>query len=294
MELELSYNTWYLLAQHLHWINNGYDATKLNELIKIIKSENLPFCPTRLYQIEEKLGNPTSIYFNPEELEKLNYFYPCLANLADDLSFFRYCTNLEEVDFSCTDIEDIYYFKYLNNLTHIDLSYTKINSIEALASLPNIEWLNLESCNVVSLLPLQQHKKIMEIVLENVENEDEILNIISNQKTCSASYLVKNNKELYGLTFPRHLVIIDLEEELLKISMISIVTDKHSAFFEIPTELIYDEHFVKAYRELLEAELDKRVRSILKTNYEIVESSKYYTSEEIDFGTEVKIRRIVN
>ncbi len=294
MELELSYNTWYLLAQHLHWVNNGYDATKLNELIKIIKRESLPFCPTQLYQLEEKLGTSASIYFNPEELDKLTYFYPCLANFGGDLSFLRYSTNLEEVDFRGTDIEDIYHFKYLNNLTQIDLSYTKINSIEALASLPNIEWLNLEGSNVVSLLPLQQHKKIKKIVLENVENEDEILNIISNQQICSASYLVKNNKELYGLTFPRYLVIIDLEEKLLKISMVSIVTDKYSAFFEIPTELIYDEHFVKAYRELLEAELDKRVQSILKTNYEIVESSKYYTSEEIDFGTEVIIKKIVN
>lgn len=293
MELELSYNTWYLLAQHLHWVNNGYNAIKINNLIKTIKRENLPFCPTKLYQLEEKLGTPASIYFNPEELEKLTYFYPCLDNLADDLSFFRYCINLEEVDFRCTDIKDIYYFKYLNNLTHIDLSYTNINSIEALVSLHNIEWLNLENCDVASLLPLQEHKKIKKIVLENVEKEDEILNIISNQKTCSASYLVKNNKELYGLTFPRYLVIIDLEEELLKISMISIVTDKHSAFFEIPTELIYNEQFVKAYRELLEAELDKRVKSILKTNYEIIESSKYYTSEEIDFGTEVKIKSIV-
>lgn len=292
MGLELSYNTWFLLAQHLHWINNGYDATKLNELIKIIKRENLPFCPTQLYQLEEKLGTPASIYFNLEELEKLTYFYPSLANFGGDLSFLRYCTNLEEVDFRCTDIEDIYHFKYLNNLTQIDLSYTKINSIEALASLPNIEWLNLESSNVVSLLPLQQHKKIKKIVLENVENEDEILNIISNQQICSASYLVKNNKELYGLTFPRYLVIIDLEEKLLKISMVSIVTDKYSAFFEIPTELIYDEHFVKAYRELLEAELDKRVKAVLKTNYEIIESSKYYTSEEVDFGTEVIIKRV--
>lgn len=290
--MQLSSYTRYLLAQHLHWVNNGYNAIKINDLIKTIKRENLPFCPTKLYQLEEKLGTPASIYFNPEELEKLTYFYPCLANLGDDLSFLKYCKNLEEVDFRCTDIEDIYFFKYLNNLTHIDLSYTKINSIEALASLLNIEWLNLESCNVASLLPLQQHKKIKKIVLEDVENEDEILNIISNQKTCSASYLVKNNKELYGLTFPRYLVIIDLEEELLKINMISIVTDKHSAFFEIPTELIHEEYFVKAYRELLESELDKRVKAILKTNYEIVESSKYYTSEEIDFGTEVKIKRV--
>ena len=178
MELELSYNTWYLLAQHLHWVNNGYNAIKINNLIKTIKRENLPFCPTKLYQLEEKLGTPASIYFNPEELEKLTYFYPCLDNLADDLSFFRYCTNLEEVDFRCTDIKDIYYFKYLNNLTHIDLSYTNINSIEALASLPNIEWLNLENCNLASLLPLQEHKKIKKIVLDNVENEDEILSLI--------------------------------------------------------------------------------------------------------------------
>ena len=290
MELELSYNTWYLLAQHLHWVNNGYDATKLNELIKIIKRESLPFCPTQLYQLEEKLGTSASIYFNPEELDKLTYFYPCLANFDGDLSFLRYCTNLEEVDFRCTDIEDIHHFKYLNNLTQIDLSYTKINSIEALASLPNIEVLNLQNCNTVSLAPLLDHRKIKKIVLDNVEKEEDILNIISTQEVISAEYLVKNTKLLKGLSFPKYLVCINLEKEKLSINMTSIVTDRYSQYCTIPSEMIEDKSFVEAYTELLETELDSRVESILKTNYDIIETFKYYTNEEVEFGLEMKIR----
>jgi hypothetical protein len=58
-------------------LKNGYDEIKLNEVVKIINSENL-FSATRLHQLEEKIGTPENINFELEELEKLTYIYPCL------------------------------------------------------------------------------------------------------------------------------------------------------------------------------------------------------------------------
>jgi putative IMPACT (imprinted ancient) family translation regulator len=74
--------------------------------------------------------------------------------------------------------------------------------------------------------------------------------------------------------------------------MTSIVTDKWSRFCEIPSEMLEDNNFMVAYKELLNTELDKRIDAILKSNYEILEETKRYTEQEIEFEVELKIRKI--
>lgn len=289
--MQLSANTRHLLAQHLHWVNNGYDKIKLNEVVKVINEENL-FSATRLHQIERKIGTQNNIDFELEELEKLTYFYPCLVNFDGNLAFLKYCVNIKELDLACLDLLDIGDLAHLKNLTKINLSSTKINSIDALATLKYIEEINLEYCKTVSLLPLLQHKKLKKIVLDDVENEEHIFEIITNQEVCSIQYLVKNSYVLQGFTFPKYWVFIYLNKDKLNISMTSIVTDKWSRFCEIPSEMLEDNNFMIAYKELLNTELDKRIDAVLKSNYEILEETKRYTEQEIEFEVELKIRKL--
>ncbi len=289
--MQLSTNTRHLLAQHLHWVNNGYDEIKLNEVLKVINEENL-FSATRLHQIERKIGTSTNTDFELEELEKLTYLYPCLINFDANLDFLKYCKNLKEVDFGCLNLEDISNLAYLKNLTNLNLCNNNINNINSLATLQNLEEINLGGCNPFSLKPLLQLKKIRKIVLDDVENENDIFEIISNQEACSIEYLVSNNSVLHSITFPKFWVFIHLNKEKLNISMTSIVTDKWSRFCEIPTALIEDNSFLTAYKELLNTELDKRINAVLKSNYEILEESKRYTEQEIEFEVELKIKML--
>jgi Leucine-rich repeat (LRR) protein len=284
-------NTKNLLAQHLYWINNGYDIIKINEVISAISYED-PFCATTLYQIERKIGKSTITDFELEDLEKLTYFYPCLIKFDGNLDFLKYCKNLKEVDFGCLNLEDISSLAYLKKLTNLNLGSNNVNSIDSLATLENLEEINLGGCNPVSLKPLLQHKKIRKIVLDDIVNEVDIFEIISNQETCSIEYLVNNNSVLHGITFPKFWVFIYLNKEKLNISMTSIVTDKWSRFCEIPTGLIENNSFLTAYKELLNKELDWRVNEVLKSNYEILEESKRYTEQEIEFEVKLKIKRI--
>lgn len=284
-------NTKNLLAQHLHWVNNGYDIIKINEVIDAISYED-PFCATTLFQIERKIGTSTQYDFEFEELEKLTYFYPCLIKFDGNLDFLKYCKNLKEVDFGCLNLEDISDLAYLKDLTNLNLCNNNINNINSLATLENLEEINLGGCNPFSLKPLLQLKKIRKIVLDDVENEDDIFEIISNQEACSIEYLVSNNSVLHGITFPKFWVFIYLNKEKLNISMTSIVTDKWSRFCTIPTGLIEDNSFLTAYKELLNTELDKRIHAILKSNYEILEETKRYTEQEIEFEVKLKIKRI--
>jgi hypothetical protein len=53
--------------------------------------------------------------------------------------------------------------------------------------------------------------------------------------------------------------------------MTSIVTDKLSQFCKIPSEMLDDNSFIDAYKELLNTELDKRIDAVLKSNYKTYE-----------------------
>ena len=289
--MHISSNSKHLLAQHLFWVNNGYDIIKINEVINAISYED-PFCATTLYQIERKLGTSINADFELEELEKLTYFYPCLIKFDGNLDFLKYCVNLIEVDFGCLNLVDISNLAYLKNLTHLNLNSSNINSIGTLFTLESLEEINLGGCNPVSLKPLLQHKKIRKIVLDDIVNEEDVFEIISNQEACSIEYLVSNNSVLQGVTFPKFWVFIYFNKEKLNISMTSIVTDKWSRFCTIPNGLIEDNSFLTAYKELLNIELDKRIHAVLKSNYEILEETKRYTEQEIEFEVELKIRKI--
>ena len=288
--MQLSAITAHLLVQHLYWIDNGYDIIKINEVIDAISFED-PFCATTLYQIEKRLGTAIKTDFELEELERLTYFYPCLVKFDGNLDFLKYCINLKEVDFGCLNLEDISKLEYLKKLTHLNLNSSNINAINSLATLENLEEINLGGCNPVSLKPLLQHKKIRKIVLEDVENEKDVFEIISNQEACSIEYLINNSSALHGITFPKYWVFIYFNKDKLNISMTSIVKDKCSQFCKIPSEMLDDNSFMDAYKELLNTELDKRIDVILKSNYEILEETKRYTEQEIEFEVELRIQR---
>ena len=288
--MQLSETTKHLLSQHLHWIKIGYDPIKLNEVVNTINKENL-FSATRLHQIERKIGSPTNIDFKLEELGKLTYLYPCLINFDGNLNFLKYCVNVEEIDLSCLDLKDISDLVHLKKLINLNLCSNEIDSIDALANMEYLEEIDLTYCKPVSLKPLLKHKKIKNIKLEEIENEADLLEIISNQEECSAEYIVKNNTELNGLTFPKYLVFINLYKDNLNITMSSLMTDKLSKFCKISPELINDRSFYDAYRKLLNYELDKRVSAILKYRYEVLEVTKYHTEEEIEFELQMKIKK---
>ncbi|WP_288984193.1 leucine-rich repeat domain-containing protein [uncultured Flavobacterium sp.] len=288
--MELSESTRHLLAQHLHWGKIGYDPIKLNEVVTIINKENL-LSATRLHQIERKIGSANNIDFKIDELEKLTYLYPCLIKLDGNLNFLKYCINIEEIDLACLDLKDIGDLVYLKKLINLNLCSNDIDSIDALANLKNLEKIDLTYCKPLSLKPLLNHNKIKNIRLEEIENEADLLEIISNQEECSAEYIIKNSTELYGLTFPKYWVFIKLKKETLSISMTSLMTDKWSKFCEIAPELINDKSFYDVYIKFLNIELDKRVTAILKSNFEVLEEIKYLTEEEIEFQVKMKIKK---
>ena len=58
-------------------------------------------------------------------------------------------------------------------------------------------------------------------------NEEEILEIISNQTECNAEYLINNYDKIGGLSFPQYWMFIKLEQESLEIEMHSLEKSKY-------------------------------------------------------------------
>jgi hypothetical protein len=59
--MRLSFYTKHLLAQHLYWVENGYDTVKLNDVIKTVRNQ-VDYGFVRLYQIVEITGKPINYY----------------------------------------------------------------------------------------------------------------------------------------------------------------------------------------------------------------------------------------
>jgi len=289
--MQISFSTNYLLAQHLHWVNNGYDLGKINDVIKAVRNEN-PISCISLSQLESKIGKQNNTVFDKNELKKLTYLFPKFINFDCNLNFLKYCENLEVIDLSSLEIVDISDLSHLKNLTKLNLSSTKIESIEALSNLDKLVELNIQDCIPVSLKPLINHKNLNTILIDDIENEDDILEIISNQQECISVYVIKNNTDLNRFSFPKYWLYVKLDKDNLTVEMKSLMTDKWGSLCEFPSEMLEDVSFMDEYMELLNSELDKRINAILKSNFEILNETKYYNNEEIELGVQLKIKRL--
>lgn len=289
--MQISFSTNNLLAQHLHWVNNGYDLRKINDVIKVIRNEN-PISCISLSQLESKIGKQNNTVFDENELKKITYLFPKFINFDCNLNFLKHCENLEVIDLSSLEIVDISDLSHLKNLTKLNLSSTKIESIEALSNLGKLVELNIQDCIPVSLKPLINHKNLNTILIDDIENEDDILEIISNQQECISVYVIKNNTDLNRFSFPKYWLYVKLDKDNLTVEMKSLMTDKWGSLCEFPSEMLEDVSFMDEYMELLNSELDKRINAILKSNFEILNEQKYYNNEEIELGVQLKIKRL--
>lgn len=289
--MQISFSTNNLLAQHLHWVNNGYDLRKINDVIKVIRNEN-PISCISLSQLESKIGKQNNTVFDENKLKKITYLFPKFINFDCNLNFLKHCENLEVIDLSSLEIVDISDLSHLKNLTKLNLSSTKIESIEALSNLDKLVELNIQDCIPVSLKPLINHKNLNTILIDDIENEDDILEIISNQQECISVYVIKNNTDLNRFSFPKYWLYVKLDKDNLTVEMKSLMTDKWGSLCEFPSEMLEDVSFMDEYMELLNSELDKRINAILKSNFKILNETKYYNNEEIELGVQLKIKRL--
>jgi len=288
MHLSITNKT--LLSQHLHWASKGYDIATLKTITNAVEDEHDdPFVGPTLHQITAITGKPFGTDFELDQLNQLQYLRYKYFNFDKDLSFLRYCTDLEEIDFCCCNIvEDITNLRYLKNLKKLLITNSKINSTEALIDLTELETISLSGCETNSLAPLLHHKKIKQISLGLIGDENEILQIISNQKNCNASYVIKSNFELLGIENIFLYVSIQLKENSLTIEMKAVSNLKNLTHFEKLPEHIKNDKKQNAYFEFANIELEKRILALLNSNFQEITTERFYSRDEISFKTKIE------
>lgn len=289
--MQLSKTNKTLLSQHLHWVSKGYDLKTLKRVTSTINEDD-PFIGIKLHQLTAITGNPTGTDFDIEDLKKLTYLNYEYFDFDENLSFLEYCSNLEEIDFRRNAIENIEDLKFLTKLKHITINVGNIRSLEPLRYLTQLVTIDLSSLGISSLQPLLQHKKIKRISLGMIENEDEILALISNQVSCKALYKVSVKATVLGIKKPVFWVDIDYHESSLSIEISAMVNALGENLCEIALNCIDNDEKLNSYFELVNRELNKRTKGVLNSNFQEIKTERGYSREFVVFTVKSSLQKM--
>lgn len=289
--MQLSKTNKTLLSQHLYWATNGYDRTTLQNATSSINEDD-PFTNIRLQEVTAITGHPTETDFEIEDLKKLTYLNYEYFAFDGNISFLEYCPNIEVIDFGHNTIENIEVLKFLKKLKHITINVEKIRSLEPLRYLTQLETIDLSSLEISSLQPLLQHKKIKHISLGMIENEDEIVALISNQVSCKAYYKVRVNATLLGIENPVFWVDIDYNESSLSIEINAMDDAIGENLCKIAPNCIDNDEKLNSYFELANRELDKRIKGILSSNFQEIKTERGYSREFVFFVIKSSLQKM--
>ncbi|MCB6062374.1 hypothetical protein LVDJXP189_1400010 [Flavobacterium psychrophilum] len=258
-------NTKYIIQNHLYWAENGISKEEIYETCK--KAKNDVFCNPRMYKVQEILNYKLQCkeIFSASDYEKIIFLWAFLSDDEIDLSFLKYCNNLEEINIGCYNETNLDALRNNTKLKTIIANGNKITNLEALYNHTDLEYLNIENNPCVSIKPIAHLKNIKELYLGFIDNEIDVLNILKNNPVCSVHYLIKGAGEtdFENFIFPYYKMIIIQNESKIEIIM-SGIEQAHpdASMIEIPETISENEEFLeKKYKKLFQ-EMTKRLENI--------------------------------
>lgn len=258
-------NTKYIIQNHLHWAENGISKEEIYETCK--KAKNDVFCNPRMYKVQEILDYKlqSKEIFSASDYEKITFLWTQLSDYDIDLSFLKYCINLEEINISCYNETNLESLRYITKLKKIIAHDNKITNIEALYNHTYLECLNIENNPCYSIKPIAHLKKLNELKLGLIDNEIDVLNILKNNPVCSVYYLIKGEGEtdFENFIFPYYRMIIIQNESKIEMILFGIEqAHPESNWIEIPKKLMENEEYVEKKNKKLFQEMSSRLEKI--------------------------------
>ena len=137
--------TKYIILSHLHWIEKGIIKEDISKSYNQIKDNNIFSC-VKMHQIQENMGYKVNYkeVITESDYEKIRFLWLSLSSSKIDLSFVKFCTNLEEINIGCFDEVNLDLLKENTKLKHIIANANNIENINALYAHSNLEVLNIE------------------------------------------------------------------------------------------------------------------------------------------------------
>lgn len=262
----------YIILSHIYWSENEITVEKLNEVATEIKGTDI-FMPVDAQRLNLKLGYKI-LYkeeISIEDYEKIKFLSFNFSNKIIDLSFVKYCSNLEEVDVNCFKLENLEVFRENKLLKKITASNNCILNIEALFEHNNIENLILENNPPLSLTPIAHLKKIKILDIGLIDNESYVLDFVKLNSNCKVNYIINGGPtDFENFIFNYYQIIIERTKNIIKIDIEGVeTTTVFPIETKIPQYLQEDEGYTKRMINNLLKQATGRLEIILGKSVEL-------------------------
>ena len=263
----MEYYTKYILLNHLHWNKIGMSKNDVLKMVDEIRSVNI-FEPVDVNQVHRKIGGPIKAIdvLSNQEYEQLTYLFLNLSKFTlNDLSFIKYCVNLEEINLELLQVPNLDFLAENLTLKHINCSYNKLTTIDCLHELVNLECLNIEGNSPLSLKPISHLKQLKEIKADLITSELDVFTLLKNNSNINIQYIIPGGETNFEeFIFPYFVFYIKKSPNLLTIFMEAVETpSKFTSELKFPKELWQREEFRLRYYSKIKETLSIRLKEFL-------------------------------
>ena len=257
--------TKYILLSHLHWIEKGITREEVSKSYREIKDEDI-FSGVKMHQIQESLGYKVNYkeVITDSDYEKIIFLWLSLSSSKIDLSFVKFCSNLEEINIGCFEEVNLDALKDNVKLKKIIANDNKITNIEAFYAHSDLEYLNIEYNPCCSLKPIAHLKKLKKIDVDLIEDEIDALMILKKNPICSMDYMVSGSATDFDkFNFPYYHIIINKNETQISFAVEAIEkAEKFTQELKFPKEIVLLQTFKDKYLDAVKKDLISRLEII--------------------------------
>lgn len=272
--------TKYIILSHLHWIEKGITEEEITKSYTEIKDKDI-FSGVKMHQIQENMGYKVNYkeVITASDYEKIKFLWLSLSSSKIDLSFVKFCTNLEEINIGCFDEVNLDVLKENTKLKRIIANGNTLQNISALYTHSNLEVLNIENNPCCSIKPIAHLKNLKKIDVDLIDDEIDALMILKNNPICNMDYLVSASAtDFEKFNFPYFHIIIHKNETQISFAVEAIEkAEKFTQELKFPKELVLLQTFQDKYRDAVKKDLISRLEIITEAPVSInLEELVYY------------------
>lgn len=225
---------------HLHWIKNGFTKEDISKIHDLVTTED-PFQNVTMKKMQKEMGGHIE-HKNAllsSDFEKITFLYLNYSEHVLDLSFLKYCVNLEEIKMPHQKLKSLEVLANLEQIKKIDARFNDIENINCLYALMDLQEINLENNPVTSLQPIKHLNKLTKINIDTIGDENEVFQILKNNDNCSIKYILKGDSiDFDKFIFPNYFIYISKQQ-----NKISIFIESRNEKFERDSSLDFTSEF---------------------------------------------------
>lgn len=278
--------TKYIILMHLHWIKIGLNKKDISRIHSEVTDEYM-FENVTMKRMQNKTEGSIEYknVIQASDFEKITYLFLNYSEHILDLSFLKYCVNLEEINLRNQKLKKLDVLENMENIRIINASDNNIENIDTLYAFKNLEELDLERNPIRSLKAITHLKKLRKVNIDEINNENEVIEILKNNKICSVNYIIKgNDTDFENFIFPKYHIILSKKEN--NISMyLKATTDelKIGTAIDFPKELEIQSDFIDRYIIKIKHEATERLEEIIGNTIQIDGKQMFYFMDSYSF-----------